>query len=114
MHKKSEKMARIASRQVIYQSAANQPNSKKHKERFPLTNGGYEFNVRSQSNNAVVNRTKEVISDPSLNGRATVNKVVYSNNSYRVFHRPESRPFQKEKYTVQKVRVALKETPLQI
>lgn len=96
MYKKSGKMASIASKQVTYQSAA------KHKEHFPLTNDGYEFNVRSQSNNAVVNKTKEVISDPSLNGRATVNKVVYSNDSYRVFHRPESKPFQKETYTVQR------------
>lgn len=91
MYKKSEKMVDIVLKRRTYQ-----------KEHFPITNGDYMFNDSALSNSTGINKTKEVISDPSLSGRATVNKVVYSNDLYKVYHKPSERPFTKTTYTVKK------------
>lgn len=91
MREKSEKMADIVFKRRTYR-----------KEHFPITNGGYTFSDSALSNSTRINRTKEVISDQSLGGRATVNKVAYSDDSYTVYHSPERIPFRKTIYTVQK------------
>ena len=91
MYKKSGKMADIVLKRRTYQ-----------KEHAPITNGDYTFSDSALSNSTGINRTKEVISDPSLSGRAIVNKVVYSDGSYTVYHSPEVIPFRKTIYTVQK------------
>ena len=91
MYEKIGKMNDIAFERRTYQ-----------KEHFPITNGDYIFSDSALSNSTGINKTKEVISDPSLSGRATVNKVVYSNDSYTVYHKPSERPFTKTTYTVKK------------
>lgn len=91
MYEKTGKMNDIAFERGTY-----------HKEHFPITNGDYIFSDSALSNSTGINKTKEVISDPSLSGRATVNKVVYSNDSYTVYHKPSERPFTKTTYTVKR------------
>ena len=91
MLEKSEKMADIVLKRRTYQ-----------KEHFPITKDDYTFSDSALSNSTGINKTKEVISDPSLSGRAIVNKIVYSNDSYTVYHRPSEGQFTKTTYTVKK------------
>ena len=92
MYEKIGKMNDIALKRRTYR-----------KEHFPITNDDYTFSSDSALSNSIgINKTKEVISDPSLSGRATVNKVVYSNDSYTVYHKPSEMPFAKTTYTVKR------------
>lgn len=75
------------------------PSSKDHR---PSIGDTYTFESDAVTNSGNIGKRREIISDPSIDGKASVDRYVFNSDSYTVYHSPTAVSFSPKEYNVTK------------
>lgn len=89
-----EKLGKMNEISMKYRQSARNHN--------PNINNNYTFESDVVTNSGNLGKRLDTVSDPSIEGKATVDKYVFNSDSYTVYHSPLATSFSPKKYSVTK------------